>query len=243
MAICAMPLTSMAYSEHSVHGNLKIQLQNVEVDNTKINIQGQAEREIMPDTINITLSVLENGNKYSEVQDNINKKVKSILDILQANKALEISAESYVIYPNKDKNKNIVNYEGFSNIKIVSKNFDETFKALQETNDLAFVKDTYFSISKKLQKKIKDELLQDAIENFKEKAKKISSLLGQDKYNIEVLNINDSGFGIVRPMMYKASAVSMGANQEIQQKPEMKLIPQKQNIQVNVNGTIILKGE
>jgi len=160
-------------------------------------VTGQGKVFVTPDIGKITVGIEENGSSLKTVEDNANKKTKTITDALKklGIEDKDIKTTSYYLYPQYDysvSNRKITGYQ-------VSATYQVTIKDIDKVNDVIVAAtnaganitgDISFEVNDKTNKEKLQEARELAVAEAKEKAEGLAKSAGITLGKI--VNINES---------------------------------------------------
>ena len=178
-------------------------------------VTGEGKVSVTPDIAKVTLGIQENGQILKQVQDEVNKKSKTLTDALKKLGIGEkdIKTTSYSVYPQYDytvPNSKITGYQ-------VSTAYEVTIRDFNKVNDVLVEATTAgantsggiaFEINDETKAKKLQEAREEAVSKAKEKAQGLAKAAGISLGKI--INISESQGGDIRPIMYAKEAVGLG---------------------------------
>jgi hypothetical protein len=178
-----------------------------------ISVTGTSAKYVQPDQVVISfgtetqaLTAVEASEKNAEVMNSVVDAVKT-LGISED----DISTARFNVYPNYDTTGRIITGYTVSNIITVkTEMLEKGGQIIDAAMDAGAnrVESVYFTLSEKLDKNVKDELISGAVEDAKMKAERALEPLG--KKIIGVKSISLSEFGIPPPIPFEAKMADAG---------------------------------
>lgn len=215
-------------------------------DNNKtLFVTGSATTQVKPDKVTVSLGVETTNTKAKAAlaaNSELMNKIISALKIAGV-KDNETSTSSFTITPNRDysidKNQGkLIGFTVSNSIQIDSKNVNNT----SEWIDIAVssgannVNSIYFSLSDKKLDDIRKELINDAIDNAKEKADIAASALGLKIIGIRTVSIDQVTPFFPGPTPYGAASLKNEASA-----PSTPILTGEQQISQNVNIVFLVE--
>jgi uncharacterized protein len=215
-------------------------------DNNKtLFVTGSATTQIKPDKVTVSLGVETTNTKAKAAlaaNSELMNKIISALKIAGV-KDNETSTSSFTITPNRDysidKNQGkLIGFTVSNSIQIDSNNVNNT----SEWIDIAVssgannVNSIYFSLSDKKLDDIRKELVNDAIDNAKEKADIAASALGLKIVGIRTVSIDQVTPFFTGPTPYGAASLKNEASA-----PSTPILTGEQQISQNVNIVFLVE--
>ncbi len=203
-----------------------------------ISVTGDAEVDVMPDQVVISLTVLTEGKDAASVQTDNSKKMNQVLDALKNEGVTEKEIETlnYNIYPWQEwepTTQKMVNkgYRAQHTIQVKRNDIKSAGKILDLTvkNGINTVDNVYFTLSDDKEKEVKEELVALASLKAKEKANSLAKNLGVSVGKVHM--VSESSYN---PPMYYASYAKAEMAADMSPIPSLSPKSVKVNLQVNV---------
>jgi predicted secreted protein len=194
-----------------------------------VDLQAEAQREIQNDLMTASLYVEQSGENPARVSNSVNKIVNEALRVAGDVKNVKASTEGYQTYPVYGKNKLLEAWRVRSEIRIESKDFNSLSNIigkLQSTMQLSYLG---FTVSPEARRQAENELITQAISNFRERADIVKQSLKGREFKIRRMSVNTSGFH-PRPVLARGIAAQEVAAPNVEGGTSQ--------VTVNVNGTI-----
>lgn len=238
--ISGLLVYSPATNQHNAYGQLS------SPDNNKtLFVTGSATTQVKPDKVTVSLGVETTNTKAKAAlaaNSELMNKIISALKIAGV-KDNETSTSSFTITPNRDysidKNQGkLIGFTVSNSIQIDSKNVNNT----SEWIDIAVssgannVNNIYFSLSDKKLDDIRKELINDAIDNAKEKADIAASALGLKIIGIRTVSIDQATPFFPGPTPYGVASLKNEASA-----PSTPILTGEQQISQNVNIVFLVE--
>lgn len=238
--ISGLLVYSPATNQHNAYAQLS------SPDNNKtLFVTGSATTQVKPDKVTVSLGVETTNPKAKAAlaaNSELMNKIISALKIAGV-KDNETSTSSFTITPNRDysidKNQGkLIGFTVSNSIQIDSKNVNNT----SEWIDIAVssgannVNNIYFSLSDKKLDDIRKELINDAIDNAKEKADIAASALGLKIIGIRTVSIDQATPFFPGPTPYGVASLKNEASA-----PSTPILTGEQQISQNVNIVFLVE--
>ncbi len=171
-------------------------------DNThKISVTGSAEKDVLPDEVVLSLTVLSEGSDAKQVQEKNSQQMNTVIEALKnaGIKDNEIETTQYSLYPwqewDQTTQKNL--NKGYRLQQTISVTTTETTKAgelldLAVKNGINTVDSISFRLSNSKEQQLKEELVAEATSKAREKAKTLAKNL--DVSLGDVLFVTESSY-------------------------------------------------
>lgn len=183
---------------------------------SQISGSGSASIFVDPTDVAITFSIKTINNEASKALAENNKKMNSIIEALKkeqiteeelATSSFSIQAEYQNNYVNDHYESVFKGYKASQSLIVTTKKFDLAGKLIDvviESNDDTTVESVNFFVQNDVKNKIKNELIQKAVLNAKEKVTLALKALEYEICGVENLSINDfndGGWNQFRPLL------------------------------------------
>lgn len=203
-----------------------------------ISVTGIGEDNVMPDKALVRLTVLTEGLSPENVQDENTLTMNQVMDALKdlGLKDKDIETTNYYLYPKQEYNPVTRKYvdSGYQlthTITVTTLDLDLIGEILQTgvTNGINQVGDIQFTLSDELEAEIKEDLMQLAGSDAKEKARLIASGLGVSVG--EVVKVTHSSYSPI--IAYARSDMAMEEMAYGASAPSIN--PEEQNINIRID--------
>ena len=194
-----------------------------------VDLQAEAQRDIQNDVMTAGLYVEQSGENPARVSNSVNKIVNEALRVAGDVKNVKARTDGYQTYPVYDKNKRLEAWRVRSEIRIESKDFTALSNLIGKLQSTMQLSSLGFTVSPEARRQAENELIAEAISNFRERAGIVKQSLNGRGYKLRKMSINTSGFH-PRPMLARAMAAQEVAAPNVEGGTSQ--------VTVNVNGTI-----
>lgn len=174
-----------------------------------INLDASATADVENDELVTQLQVIEDGRDPSKLTDLVNQKTALVLDAVKNFKDIEAETSSYNTRPIYDNGK-IVSWQVSQQLTLETVNFDQMSQFIGDISSLANIQAMQFQVSDEKAEQVKQDLLKQAISNFKDKAKLVATEFDRNGYELVNLSIDGNYFS-PRPVMERAAMMSADA--------------------------------
>lgn len=194
-----------------------------------VDLQAEAQREIQNDVMTAALYVEQSGENPAQVSNSVNKIANEALLVAGDVKSVKASTGGYQTYPVYGKNKRLEAWRVRSEIRIESKDFSalsNLIGKLQSTLQLSYLG---FTVSPEARRQAENELIAEAISNFRGRADIVKQSLKGREFKIRKMSVNTSGFH-PRPVFARGIAAQEVAAPNVEGGTSQ--------VTVNISGTI-----
>ena len=168
-------------------------------------IDAQVEREVDNDQLSVTMVVEHEGNQPDDIARKVNKDMQWALNLANTCKGVEVGTGSYQTYP-VYKVRIIVGWRATQELQLRSINISELTELVGELQRKLQVRQMSFSPTKETRVKIENDLINEAMEAFKDRVNIIKTHMDNKDYRIVDLRINT---GQAQPIIYQERMMSM----------------------------------
>ncbi|MGH8755438.1 MAG: SIMPL domain-containing protein [Burkholderiales bacterium] len=194
-----------------------------------VDLQAEAQREIQNDLMTASLYVEQSGENPARVSNLVNKIVNEALRVAGDVKNLKASTEGYQTYPVYDKTNRLEAWRVRSEIRIESKDFSAASNLIGKLQSTMQLSSLGFTVSPEARRQAENELIAQAISNFRERADIVKQSLNGRGYKVRKMSINTSGFH-PRPLSARGIAAQEVAAPNVEGGTSQ--------VTVNINGSI-----
>ncbi len=204
-----------------------------------INLSESVSQELESDLLRITLNIEQEGKNRDAIASNVTRSMNTVLAKIKQNNKIEGKIINRGGYPINDyiNGKRVDRgWKESIQIQIESKDFNAVNQLAADVQNIANIQSMNYTVSNTKLKAFENQLTQDAIKRFKERANNITKSLGGRNYKIVNMDIGSTG-GSYTSNNYMALRASKAESAPVQDS-----IPNKENIQLTINGSIQVQG-
>jgi len=170
-----------------------------------VELQAEAQRDIQNDWMVALLYAEQSGENPSRVADEVNKIVNEALRVAQDVKTVKVRTEGYQTYPVYGKTNRLETWRVRSAIRLESKDFNAASGLIGKLQSTMHLSSLVFTVSPDARHQAENELIAQAISNFRERADIVKRSLNGRGYKLRKMNIN-TGTLFPRPVLARAMA-------------------------------------
>ena len=189
-----------------------------------ISVTGQSSVTVDPTDVTVSFTVSTKDNEAGKALTENNRKLNSIVDAFKAINVTEeeLGTSSFTInniyesiYLNDHYESKFKGYEASQTLTVNTKKFNMAGKLIDTaitTNDATTVNSVNFFVSESIKKQIKNDLIEKAVLDAKNRANLALSVLDYQVDQIDSLNLNDfndGGWDNFRPLMKSGDSTSI----------------------------------
>lgn len=176
----------------------------------QVDLNTQVMREVENDLIRASLyAELQNADPAA-LQNELNRIAAAAHAAAREFDSVKASTGHNRTYPVYDRSNRLIAWRGRSELRLESKDFAAVAKLIGRLQSTMQLGNVSFSISPELQRKTEQEMLQEAVDSFRERAGLLTRALGGKSYRLRKMSVHTSG-GAPVPMMAVRSAKAADA--------------------------------
>lgn len=200
----------------------------------RIHLTANATAQLENDTMEATVFAEEEGSEAAELAGVVNKRIHWGIVLIKQHPEIKHQTNAYSSNPIYNKNK-IKGWRVRQSLKLKSQDMALMSDVLGELQKKLALQSMQFTISPGSRNRQDKQLIDEALEAFKTRAKQVAKNLDRKNYKIVDINISTSGAGGVRPQ-YPMRAMMMD---NVESSPAISA--GEQTVSVTVNGSIELE--
>lgn len=206
-----------------------------ELNYNLVSISAEAERDVPNDLMMVQLMVEHQDNSAAKVSQQVNQDMNWALKKLKGEKTLKYETQQYSTYPVYDKHK-IKGWRASQQLAIESEDFEKLSEVILVLQAKLQVKNMSFAPTKRTKKKVEDELVAEALDAFKKRAKLVQENMAASGYKMVNVHVNTQGN---YAPVYAARSNMKVRTMSMESAPAVE--GGTSTMQVNVNGQIQLQ--
>lgn len=201
------------------------------------NLQAQATRQVSNDEMQAILYIEKSHKQPAELSNLISQQMNQAMALSKKYNQVKIKTGSQNTYPVYDNdNRKLREWRGRAEIVIESQDFKAASQLISELQNNFQTQSIQFTVSDQQRKKIENELMIEASQNFQQRAQQLSQAWQKSGYQLINLDINTQNYYPQPLRMQDTMAKSVALNS----------VPQdvaggESKITVNANGSIQFK--
>ncbi|WP_438969971.1 SIMPL domain-containing protein [Methylophaga sp.] len=200
-----------------------------------INLDASATADVVNDELITRLQVIEDGHDPAKLTNLVNKKTALVLDAVKNFKDIKAETSSYNTRPLYDDGE-ISSWKVTQQLTLETSNFEQMSKFIADISSLANIQTMQFQVSAAKAETVKQDLLKQAIANFKQKATLITTEFNRSDYELVSLSIDGNNFTPM-PVMERSAMMS---SDSMRKGTPAALSGGSNEVSVQVRGTIQL---
>lgn len=177
----------------------------------QISLRAEVQQAVNNDTLTVTLFTEEQDTDPAKLAERITKKLNKGLETARANQQIKVASGNRYSQPvYNEKREKIIAWRERGEIRIEGTDFAQVSAVTGELLGDLNLDSMQFSLSSASRSKTEDELIGQAIEAFKKRAKIATQGIGGNDYKIVQLNLNTQ---YMQPRAYlRANKMAMAAD-------------------------------
>lgn len=206
-----------------------------ELNYNVIGLSAKAEREVPNDLMRVLLMVEHQANKAKDVSQKVNVDMSWALAKLKKQKGVKYETQQYSTHPVYEKTK-IKAWRASQQLMLESEDFEKLSNLILVLQAKLQVKSMSFEPTKKTRKNVEDELVAEALDAYKSRARLVQENMQADTYKIVNMQVNTQGHHSPR---YRAQPRMKMMSMESKSAPAVE--GGSSTLSVNVTGQIQLQ--
>jgi len=169
----------------------------------------ERSRDVANDWVTAVLSVTHEDPKAAEVAARINRDMTWAMEIAKAKAAVRVRSGGYSTYPVHDpKRGEVRTWRGAQEIVLESGDVEAVTALVGALQERLQVQSLGFSVSPERRREVEQELVEDALRAFQERAELVRKSFGATGYRLVEVQVGTGGGGPppIRPMMRTMAA-------------------------------------
>ena len=215
-----------------------INQENVNDDN-EIRLSENAQREVVPDKVRLTFAVVSENEVLSTAVNENTEINNRIIEAYKDNLDYTIESKSYRVYPKRKWNKETEEYEetGYevsNTIEITTLKLDLAGGIISDVINLGAnrIENFEYTLTQEASRKIENELIKEAFDNAKKRAKIVANVMNRKIIGIKSLEPSSYNMPVYYNRMYDSvDMTKLSGNFE----NSVALSPESQSVTMNVN--------
>ncbi len=220
-SVAALLLAMSALS--SVHAEDKLTY-----DRVAFNVQ--AEKDVANDVLTAVLYAEQQGQDTAALADTVNKAINWAMELAKQESAVEARTLDYTTAPVYTDNR-VTGWQVRQSIQLKSKDSQKLSALLGKLQEKLRIDSLSYTVSPEVQATTEEELIGNALANFKKRAEQVKTTMGRSNFKIVRLDIQSLGDTPNYPMYRMAAADMAGAPAPAA--PTLESGKQKLRVQVN----------
>ena len=201
----------------------------------QVSFQVEVGRDVENDRVIAVLSVTAEALQPAKLADTINSTMNWALEQTRANQSVKTRSGAYQTYPVYEDRK-IVRWRGRQELQLKSRDVDQLSQLVGILQNRLQMHSLQFSVSPDKRRQVEEELTEQALKAFQQRAEIIRRSLGAQGYSLKEVNVNTVGQDRPVPIV-RAEAASMLSRSDVRP-PAMEQGTSR--VSVQVRGSIRL---
>lgn len=207
-----------------------------ETSGTLVHLQAQSQRDVANDLMEAVMSSEQENRDAAVAADTVNKALQEAKSAVAKFPSVKLSSGQYHSYPVYHKT-DIVNWRVRGEIKLEGRDFEAMARVIALLQSRLQLNGVSFGVSLASRRSAENELINEAIAAFRERASVIQRALGGSVYTIKEININ-SGGAARPPIPVRMKAMTQSLREDAVAEPVTQ--PGTSEITVSAEGAILI---
>lgn len=195
----------------------------------RVQLSASAQTQVDNDTVIAVMYSQEEGGDAVQLTGLVNERVTKAVELLQQHESIKFQTSAYSTSPVYHKNK-VTGWRVRQTLRLESKDMALMSKVVGQMQQTLALQRLSFTVSPELKKKTDDQLIDEALIGFQQRALRITQQLGRKNYKIVDIDVSTSTGHYPRPQFEAAVMASKAAAPAIE--------AGEQTLQVRVSGQI-----
>ena len=200
----------------------------------RIQLSADASMQVENDTLIAQLYAQREGSDLSQLADEVNRKITQAVQRVKQVEGVSLQTQGYQTYPVYQQQRQ-TGWRVRQSIRLESRDGVKLSRLLSELQSSLALDSLQYSISPAQRQSAEEQLIEQAIAAFQQRAALVTKQLGHSEYRLVEMQINTAGEPI-QPQRLRAGVMAMEAAVA-----PPSLEAGSQALQVNINGTIELQ--
>ncbi len=176
-------------------------------------LQASAEGEVINDLMVVHLRVEHEDRDAKALAERVNQDMAWALEQLKPYELIDSKTQNYSTYPKYEQNR-IVGWRSSQTVEVQGSDFEQIKEALQKLQSKLQIQHMQFLPRDETRKQIEDNLIREALDNFKHRAAIVQENMGAQSFRVMQININTGGRNPARMRMQQTQAAGMSRSLE-----------------------------
>jgi len=179
-------------------------------------LSAEAQADVANDLMSVNVVAQSTGTDSAELANKVNATMGWALARLKAYPSIDSRTLDYQTYPQYERNgSRIKGWVASQSIRLESDNFEQASKAIQVLQERMQVQGMQLTAKPETRKKAEDQLINTALEAFKQRALLVQTNMGAPDYRVMNLSINTGGSRVYRDQNhYRAESVDLALDSQ-----------------------------
>ena len=200
----------------------------------RVRLQAESSKQVANDLMQATLAAEAEERDAAQVADVVNRAMTWALDQARSSKGITLRSGGYQTHPVRREGVT-VRWRASQQLLLESRDSERMTALIGELQSRLQLKSLGFAVSQKARRVAEDEMIEAALDRFKERAEIVRKNLGSSGYRIVEISIRTGGPPPVRPM---STMRAMRTGGEMLTPPAVEA--GESEVRVSVTGTIQL---
>ena len=207
-----------------------------ETSGTLVRLQAQSQREVANDLMEAVMSSEQENRDAAVAADTVNKALQEAKSAVAKFPNIKLSSGQYHSYPVYHKT-DIIKWRVRGEIKLEGRDFEAMARVIALLQSRLQLNGVNFGVSLAARRSAENELINEAIAAFRERASLVQRALGGSVYMIKEININTGG-AARPPIPLRMKAMTQSLREDAVAEPVTQ--PGTSEITVSAEGSILI---
>lgn len=197
----------------------------------RISLTANASSQIEQDELQATLYATSQGDKAKDTANAVSKRIQKALSIVERERKVKSQTGNFTTQPIYDKRR-ITGWRSRQTIHLKSLDAPALSQLLSRLQNDLQVESVHYGISDKRLKDAENNLMEEAVKNFQQRARLLTHSMHREKYRLVEMHVNTGN----RPTPIRFQSRTMMAEAAADVAPPIQAGTQR--VQVNISGII-----
>lgn len=207
-----------------------------ETSGTLVRLQAQSQREVANDLMEAVMSSEQENRDAAVAADTVNKALQEAKSAVAKFPNIKLSSGQYHSYPVYHKT-DIIKWRVRGEIKLEGRDFEAMARVIALLQSRLQLNGVNFGVSLAARRSAENELINEAIAAFRERAALVQRALGGSLYTIKEINLNTGG-AARPPIPLRMKAMTQSLREDAVAEPVTQ--PGTSEITVSAEGSILI---
>lgn len=164
-------------------------------------LSASASGEAANDLMRVTVVAQDEGEDSAELQSSVNASMQWAISRLRPYTQIDVKTQDYKTFPQYNKNRtNIVGWRASQSLNLETTDVKSAGEAIRKLQERLQVTNIRFEPTPSTRSAVEDQLINEALDAFKQRAQLIRSNIGAPGYNLLDINVQ-TGASFAQPQL------------------------------------------
>ncbi len=238
LVVCLLGSTNLLHAADQPGENMDKDANTSSPNRNLVDLSASATRLVANEEIKVTLASERRGKNPADLAQQANEDVAWAAELVKQKPAVKLSSGNYQTFPLYSQgNQSKPTWQLVQEIVISSTSVEDVTALLGELQNRLQIRNTQFFITPQTRREVENQLIEEAMKAFRERAEVIGRMMPAADYEIVHISVRtDSGGNPEMRMMRNVAAVQMDMEDSM---PAPTVEAGQTSITVHVNGSVV----